>query len=143
MMETLDSTSKLEDLHIHLIDGSKIRLGGFHVDLIYKLRELPTWKILDVMQISDEALIGAIEERRKAYCDIALSFFKKEWQWRETGELVTFADAGINDVLFGVHATGKDICKLLKRKAKSLTYEKITHIVEVFRSENEIVEVYP
>lgn len=72
-----------------LPDGRKVTIGINVLDFFSQLQELPASTKISMMRLTAEEMNDFIKEQLSTKKRLLMKTLKKEWRWKETGEIVT------------------------------------------------------
>jgi hypothetical protein len=106
----------LKTIPFTMPDGRVHRFEEVDANFIEMLQEtLPTMDKICLMNISIENLDEFLIDENKRLAKILIPLFKTKWVDRACGDDFIFDDADINEELFGVKLTDKQILSKMKR----------------------------
>lgn len=124
-------------MRVKFRDNTSIYIGRFDTDFFNQLRELPAYKKIQLMDVSDLEVIDYIYSRRKEMTDELLICFSIKWYWKETGQEVKFNDRDLNDEYFEYPYPKAYINK--KLRSNSVATEDLVRMLYFFKESDEVL----
>lgn len=123
-------------LNLVMMDGKKYTIGVNVRDFYSKLLSLPAAHRCEILQVKPMEIIEYVDYFKKNTFENLLLLLNSKWYWRMDDEICDFSDAELNENLFQISLTKKQIIAKIKRKTFDVS--EALKIIEWFSNQDEI-----